>query len=130
MASAEDIKKLKILTGEKNEELLSVLLDEAEAFVLSYTNRTQLRTGLEKAVRDLAVIALNRMGTEGEKSRSDVAKIDAAISPAFFSVTFTDPGTNTRTTKKFYSNTPSYPVYSYVNGVKTYKGVGATLIQK
>lgn len=64
MASAEDIKKLKILTGEKNEELLSVLLDEAEAFVLSYTNRKQLRTGLEKAVRDLAVIALNRMGTE------------------------------------------------------------------
>ena len=61
MASAEDIKKLKILTGEKNEELLSVLLDEAEAFVLSYT----------KAVRDLAVIALNRMGTEGEKSRSE-----------------------------------------------------------
>ena len=71
MASAEDIKKLKILTGEKNEDLLSVLLDEAEAFVLSYTNRTQLRTGLEKAVRDLAVIALNRMGTEGEKSRSE-----------------------------------------------------------
>ena len=63
-------------------------------------------------------------------SRADVAKIDAAISPAFFSVTFTDPGTNTRTTKKFYSNTPSYPVYSYVNSVKTYKGVGATLIQK
>ena len=71
MASAEDIKKLKILTGEKNEDLLSVLLDEAEAFVLSYTNRTQLKTGLEKADRDLAVIALNRMGTEGEKSRSE-----------------------------------------------------------
>ena len=39
--------------------------------MLSYTNRKQLRTGLEKAVRDLAVIALNRMGTEGEKSRSE-----------------------------------------------------------
>lgn len=60
-------------------------------------------------------------------SRADVAKIDAAISPAFFSVTFTDPGTNTRTTKKFYSNTPSYPVYSYVNGIKTYKGVASGL---
>ena len=34
---------------------------------------TTLRTitGLEKAVRDLAVIALNRMGTEGEKARSE-----------------------------------------------------------
>ena len=42
-----------------------------EAFVLSYTNRTHIVTGLEKAVRDLAVIALNRIGTEGEKSRSE-----------------------------------------------------------
>lgn len=63
-------------------------------------------------------------------SRADVAKIDAAITPAFFNVTFTDPGSNSRVTKKFYSNTPSYPVYSYVDGVKTYKGVGATLIEK
>lgn len=63
-------------------------------------------------------------------SRADVAKIDAAISSAFFNVTFTDPGSNSRITKRFYSNTPSYPVYSYVDGVKTYKGVGATLIGK
>ena len=63
-------------------------------------------------------------------SRADTAKIDAAISSAFFDVTFTDPGSNSRVTKQFYSNTPSYPVYSYADGVKTYKGVGATLIQK
>lgn len=61
---------------------------------------------------------------------ADAAKIDAAISPAFFNVTFTDPGSNSRITKRCYSNTPSYPVYSYVDGVKTYKGVGATLIGK
>lgn len=63
-------------------------------------------------------------------SRADVAKIDKAISPAFFNVTFTDPGSDTRATKRFYSNTPTYPVYSYAKGVKTYKGVGATLIGK
>lgn len=63
-------------------------------------------------------------------ARADAAKIDAAISPAFFNVTFTDPGSNSRITKRCYSNTPSYPVYSYVDGVKTYKGVGATLIGK
>lgn len=51
--------------------LLQLLLEDAEAFVLSYTNRTHIVTGLEKAVRDLAVIALNRIGTEGEKSRSE-----------------------------------------------------------
>lgn len=50
--------------------LLFLLLEEAEAFVLSYTNRTRLISGLDKAVRDLAVIALNRRGTEGENSRS------------------------------------------------------------
>lgn len=65
-----DVEKLKLLTGEKDEELLALLIDDATAFVLAYTNRTRLVGGLEKAVRDLAVIALNRMGTEGEASRS------------------------------------------------------------
>lgn len=65
-----DIEKLKKLTGESDDALLFLLLEEAEAFVLSYTNRTRLISGLDKAVRDLAVIALNRRGTEGENSRS------------------------------------------------------------
>lgn len=65
-----DIEKLKILTGESDETLLSLLLEEATAFALSYTNRTKLVSGMDRAVRDLAVIALNRMGTEGEDSRS------------------------------------------------------------
>lgn len=71
MARSKDIERVQTLTGEKDEDLIEILLDDAEAFVLSYTNRTRLKTGLEKAVRDLAVIALNRMGTEGEKSRSE-----------------------------------------------------------
>ena len=65
-----DIEKMKKLTGESDEDLLSLLVEEAEAFVLSYTGRTHIVTGLEKTVRDLAVIALNRMGTEGESSRN------------------------------------------------------------
>lgn len=64
-----DIDRLKKLTGEGDEVLLSLLLEDATAFV-SYTGRTRIVTGLEKAVRDLAVIALNRIGTEGESSRS------------------------------------------------------------
>lgn len=71
MAKSKDIERVQTLTGEKDEDLIEILLDDAEAFVLSYTNRTRLKTGLEKAVRDLAVITLNRMGTEGEKSRSE-----------------------------------------------------------
>lgn len=70
MIHVTDIEKLKKLTGESDDILLSLLLEEATAFVLSYTGRTKIVTGLEKTVRDLAVIALNRMGTEGEASRS------------------------------------------------------------
>lgn len=65
-----DVDKLRLLTGEHDEILLSLLLEEAEEFVLSYTRRTKLVPGLKKSVRDLAVIAYNRMGTEGESSRS------------------------------------------------------------
>lgn len=81
-----DIEKLKKLTGESDEELLFLLLEEAEAFVLSYTNRTKLVSGLDKAVRDLAVIALNRMGTEGESGRSGAGEtysFDNAPKPVY-----------------------------------------------
>lgn len=67
----DDIEKLKKLTGESDTELLSLLLEDAQEFVLSYTNRTELPPALKKTVRDLAVIALNRMGTEGESGRSE-----------------------------------------------------------
>ena len=59
------------LTGEKDTELLQILLDDAESFVLAYTNRTKIPERLKKTVRDLAVIAYHRRGTEGEKGRSE-----------------------------------------------------------
>lgn len=65
-----DMEKLKLLTGEKDEALLAVLLEDAAALALSYTGRKLVAPGMEKAVRDLAVTAYNRMGTEGEGSRS------------------------------------------------------------
>lgn len=69
-----DVEKLKILTGESDEELLSLLLADAEEYVLSYTNRKVLPDTLKKTVRDLAVVALNRMGTEGETGRSEAGE--------------------------------------------------------
>ena len=57
-----ELEKLKKLTGEKDEELLQILVEDATAWVLAYTNRTRLVSGLDKTVRDLAVIALNRIG--------------------------------------------------------------------
>ena len=65
-----ELEKLKKLTGEKDEELLQILVEDATAWVLAYTNRTRLVSGLDKTVRDLAVIALNRIGTEGESART------------------------------------------------------------
>ncbi len=59
------------LTGEKDTELLQILLDDAESFVLAYTNRTKIPEQMKKTVRDLAVIAYHRRGTEGEKGRSE-----------------------------------------------------------
>lgn len=59
------------LTGEKDTDLLQILLDDAESFVLAYTNRTKIPEQLKKTVRDLAVIAYHRRGTEGEKERSE-----------------------------------------------------------
>jgi len=67
----EEVEKLKMLTGESDEDLLSLLLEDAKEYVLAYTNRTELPLALLKTVRDLAVIALNRIGTEGESGRSE-----------------------------------------------------------
>lgn len=62
-------------------------------------------------------------------SKGDAAIIDRAVSPAFFNATFTDVGGG-RVTKTFYAGTPVYPVYSYVEGVKTYHGVAVELIEQ
>ena len=58
-------------TGTTDKELAEMLVQDATEQVLSETNRTKLIPALEKPVRDLAVIAYNRMGTEGESSRSE-----------------------------------------------------------
>ena len=65
-----NLEKLKLPTGESDEALLSLLLEEAEEQILAYTGRTAMIPALEKTARDLAVIAYNRRGTEGESSRS------------------------------------------------------------
>lgn len=65
-----DFEKIKILTGERDEELVEVVLEDAKDWVLAYTGRKKMIPELKKTVRDLAVVAINRMGTEGESSRT------------------------------------------------------------
>lgn len=76
-----DAEMLKKITGESDEELLGLLLQMAEDKVLSLTNRTKMIYPLKPAVRDWAVIAYNRLGMQGEASRSE-----GGISSAFVEV--------------------------------------------
>lgn len=65
-----DVEKLKKLTGESDEELLSLFLEFSEQDLLRETKRTRLPDVFTGAVLELAVIKYNRIGTEGETSRS------------------------------------------------------------
>ena len=62
-------------------------------------------------------------------TREEATKIDRAITPKFVYVRFLDPYTNSLQTKHMYAGTPSYPVYTYKAGVKTYNGVKVDLIE-
>ena len=88
------------------------------------------RTASGNMVGDLIAVKYKLQCTWPPLSREQAAVVDSAITPPFFDVEFTDPGSNSRITKKFYAGTPTYPVYSYANGVKTYAGVSVDLIEK
>lgn len=76
-----DLDMLKKITGESDEELLSSLLQMAEEEILSLTNRGKMTDKLKPIVRKWALIAYNRMGVEGEASRSE-----GGISSAFVEI--------------------------------------------
>ena len=76
-----ELEMLKKITGESDEELLSSLLQMAEGEILSMTNRSKMTNKLKPAVRKWALIAYNRMGMEGETSRSE-----GGISSAFVEI--------------------------------------------
>lgn len=65
------VEELKKLTGESDEELLSLLLDTAEDAVLNYTGREILPKRLVKTKIKWALIAYNRLGMEGEAARNE-----------------------------------------------------------
>ena len=73
-----DLEILQTLTGESNTGLLTVLLQEAQERILSETRRTVMIDALRPAARSWALIAYNRLGMEGEVSRSE-----AGISSTF-----------------------------------------------
>ncbi len=66
-----DIVWLKARTGESDERLLISLLEDARSFVLLETNRTYIPEKLVGLPRRIALIDYNRLGTEGEKGRTE-----------------------------------------------------------
>ncbi|WP_143314975.1 phage head-tail connector protein [Clostridium sp. HBUAS56017] len=68
------LEKLKIRLGIKDnsqDDLLNTLLGDAENEILDHTNRDSLITKLEGLQRELVVAYYNRIGSEGESSRSE-----------------------------------------------------------
>ena len=66
-----ELEKLKSLTGESDEAVLSSLILRAENIILSETNRDKLTPALERLVPEIVIELYNRSGSEGEKSRSE-----------------------------------------------------------
>lgn len=56
--------------AEKYADLLPVLVESAAELIRAYCNRDDIPSVLTGAQAELAVIAFNRIGTEGEQSRS------------------------------------------------------------
>ena len=63
--------RLQIVLTDTEDALLEQLITDAAAFAESYTGRTSVPDGLLRTVGDLALIAYNRRGTEGESARSE-----------------------------------------------------------
>ena len=69
--------------AEDEEALVRSIIADAAAFCESYCNRTQTLDGMLSAVGDLAIIAYNRRGTEGESARTEGgATLTFEVAPA------------------------------------------------
>lgn len=70
----DQLQKLKIRLNIKTndeDDLLNLLLEDAENEILDYCNRDILPDKAQALQRELAVVYYNRLGSEGESSRSE-----------------------------------------------------------
>lgn len=65
------LEKLKIRLPDASEALLTQLLEDSQAEMLDYCNRSALTTKMEGLQRELVIVYYNRMGSEGEVSRNE-----------------------------------------------------------
>lgn len=88
------------------------------------------RTASGKMVGDLVAQKYKLKVTFSPMSDTDTASLEAVISQAFFNVTFKNPTTGKMETKIMYANAPTYPVYSYADGLPRYVGNAVDLIEQ
>lgn len=65
------VEKLKVRLNEEDTDLLEQLLEDAETEILDHCNRDVLLPRMLGLQRELAIIYYNRLGSEGESSRSE-----------------------------------------------------------
>lgn len=65
------VEKLKVRLNEEDTALLEQLLEDAETEILDYCNRDVLLPRMLGLQRELAIVYYNRLGSEGESSRSE-----------------------------------------------------------
>lgn len=65
------VDKLQVRLKEEDEDLLEQLLEDAESEILDYCNRDVLLPRMLGLQRELAIVYYNRLGSEGESSRSE-----------------------------------------------------------
>lgn len=63
-------RRLELADGQQS-DLLCDLLADANALILGFTNRTEMPPALERVQCALAATLYNRLGMEGERSRSE-----------------------------------------------------------
>lgn len=71
MTALETLKIRLGISDEKQDGLLAVLLDSAEDTILDVIGRDELPARLVSVQTELAIIAYNRQGAEGETARSE-----------------------------------------------------------
>lgn len=67
----EALEKFMKLSGCTDQEIAEILLDQAKEFILTETNRTLLPSRLVSEQVNIALVSYNRLGMEGEASRSE-----------------------------------------------------------
>lgn len=71
MSQLQKVKTRLRITGYDEDDLITQLLEDAMNDILDYCNRDTLTTPLEGLQRELAIVYYQRLGSEGEASRSE-----------------------------------------------------------